>query len=367
MKKRTLMKKVCVFAMLCVLTMTMFMEPTFAAGPFDTERNAACQRMKEMSEMEWNLNNTLHYCYGVDDNGNLNPKTAITLFKYQGGESKNGLITRKGIPYTQVDREHSFPSNVFELKYGTKTLSYDGKTYRSIFGTDCASSVAYAWRKGTGKNLDPDFLKTTTGKIYRTKNMFADGILASTAYNSRNYLMLVGKYGEYFNERTKANSTKDVVEGLSRATNYSQNEPGQVVYNDINSKVYAAMKRGDALLYRNTEKSVGHVRLVTNVHVEYYDELRNGLKVVNPEKSYVDCIEQAGFRKTNSNWSTSWIPNIEDGGSKYTGRYTFRQLAGLDDSPLINDPKRNATDDVDGYNRRYVPIKLNVWNETPKE
>ena len=31
MKKRTLMKRVCVFAMLCVLTMTMFMEPTFAA------------------------------------------------------------------------------------------------------------------------------------------------------------------------------------------------------------------------------------------------------------------------------------------------------------------------------------------------
>ena len=72
MKKRTLMKKICVFAMLCVLTMTMFLEPSFAGtykvndGGIETvasiPRSDACDKMTIMSQMTWTLPETLYYC-----------------------------------------------------------------------------------------------------------------------------------------------------------------------------------------------------------------------------------------------------------------------------------------------------------------
>ncbi len=73
--------------------------------------------------------------------------------------------------------------------------------------------------------------------------MFADGLVNADSEND--YLMLVGKYGNYYTDRLTAKTTKQIVTGLSAAGNY---EAGQ----DIYSKVYAAIKPGDALLFRTT-------------------------------------------------------------------------------------------------------------------
>ncbi|MEY8299288.1 MAG: hypothetical protein ACLRJC_06305 [Emergencia timonensis] len=368
MKKRTLMKKICVFAMLCVLTMTMFLEPSFAGtykvndGGIETvasiPRSDACDKMTIMSQMTWTLPETLYYCT-LQSGGALTKASEVKLYKYKDGKSANGVITRKGIPYSQVDREYSFPSGTFTLNFGNKTLIDDGITYRSVHGTDCASSVAFAWRKGTGNNsASSNFLKRTNTNhaIYTTENMFNDAVRESTDTYTGDFLKVVGDYGKY-NKKTAAN-TRNVVDALSAAGNYGAGK-------DIYSEVYAKIKPGDALLFRG---SSGHVRLVTGVHIVYTDTAKTQ---VDPEASYVNCIEQTGFRKYKkdadatekkiaSNWSTSWIPNEETvqegtyaGQKKFTGMYTFNQLTGKTPSPTVNGG--------DSYNR-YIPIRLNVWS-----
>lgn len=373
MKRRTLMKRMGAFAILCVLTMTMFTQPAFAEElkveledggksiPVSSPRITACEKMFQMSQMEWQLSETLYYCT-LQSGGALTEESEVKLFRFKNGKSADGVITRKGIPYSQVDREFSFPTGSFTLNFGKKTLvdPEDNKTYRSVHGTDCASSVAFAWRKGTGNNsTSSSFLKrTTSNAIYTTENMFNDAMDKSDKAGTSDFIKVVGDYGTY--NKTTATTTEDVVNGLSRA--------GQNIFNEV----YAAMKPGDALLKRSYNKNgdaiLGHVRLITSVKIVYKDDAKT---LVDPVASYVQCIEQTGFRKynrkadaatklVNSNWSTSWIPNKETvqagtykGKQGFTGKYTFTQLAGIDPSPTVNYG--------DSYNC-YIPIRLNAWS-----
>lgn len=354
MKKKTLMKKASVFAMLSVLTMTMFVQPAFAAGtyavddggnllPVSSERALACDRMKEMSQVEWTLSGALRYCY-AQSGGKLTEESQITIYKYWDNKLANEVIPRKGIPYTQVDREHSFP-NGFTLTKGTKTLQIGDKLFCSIWGTDCSSSIDFAWRKGTGNLNSSNFLKRKKSdgsyELYRTRNLFNDGLINSKEDGEDDYLMLVGKYGGYYTDRLKASTTKEIVEGLSAPGNYETGE-------DIYSKVYADMKPGDALLRRTL--TFGHARLVTGVKIVYTDAAKTQ---IDPYQSYVTCIEQAGFRQGDGNWKTSWMPNDEDNG-KYTGKYSFAQLSGESNSYNL------AGNLIKAY---YVPIKLKAFTD----
>lgn len=350
MKKKSLIKRAGAFALLCVLSTALLTEPTFAVEQYDytltdggvnksvsSQRIKACEKMYKMANMPWKLTATLRYCYGQDANNQLTETSKVKVNCRWDNKLANEVIQRRGIPYTQVNREEEFLNGV-TIKKGTKTLASDPQ-YVSIYGTDCSSSVGFAWKYATGIYLN----RKDTGKMYRTKNMFADGLVNSTTEND--YLMLVGKYGNYYTDRLNATTTKQIVTGLSAAGNY---EAGQ----DIYSKVYAAMQPGDALLFRTTDGGgYGHVRLVTQVNIVYTDASKTQ---VDPEKSYVRCIEQAGFSKTQGNWETSWIPNDEDGGSKYTGKYTFNQLTGKTASPTVNDGDKT---------RCYVPFKPKAFND----
>lgn len=343
-----------VFLVLCLLIVVLCTEPTFAARSYkvtdggtttyvSAERAAACDKMYQMSQMPWKLSATLRYCYGQDTNNQLTESSKVKVNCRWDNKLANEVIPRKGIPYSQVYREEEFLNGV-TIKKGTKTLASDPQ-YVSIYGTDCSSSVGFAWKHATGIYLN----RKDTGKMYRTKNMFADGIIASEDEND--YLMFVGRYGNYYSKRKEATTTKQIVTGLSAAGNY---EDGQ----DIYSKVYAAIKPGDALLFRTTDGGgYGHVRLVTDVEIVYTDATKTK---VDPERSKVTCIEQAGFSKTNANCKTSWIPNDEIipsgefAGQTYTGIYTFNQLTGKTASPTINDGDKT---------RCYVPIKLKAFSD----
>lgn len=355
MKNRTLMKRISVFAMLCVLTMTLFVEPSFA-GTYEVNnggvrtaasapRAAACDKMTEMSKMKWTLSETLRYCTR-QSGGKLLEESKVSLNRYRNGLKANGLVERKGIPYSQVDREYSFPSGAFTLTYGTKTLLIGDKTYRSVHGTDCASSVAFAWRKGTGNNsASSSFLKrTTSNAIYTTENMFNDAMDKGDKVGTGNFIKVVGNYGKY--NKTSAANTKDVVDALSATGNYGAGQ-------DIYSEVYAKIKPGDALLFRGTS---GHVRLVTGVDIVYKDTAKTQIDL---ENSSVHCVEQVGFNRDNHNWSSSWIPNDEiipsgkPAEKNFDGIYTFNQLAGKKESPTVSGK----------YNTNcYIPIRLNAWS-----
>ncbi len=352
MNKRV--QKMSIMMTMCLLMMTLFMQPAYAAGTYtvddggvitavSAQRAAACDKMLKMSQMPWKLTATLRYCYGQDSNNQLTESSKVQVNCRWDNKLANEVIPRRGIPYTQVNREEEYVNGI-TLKKGTKTLASDPR-YISIYGTDCSSSVGFAWKAATGVYL----ARKDTGKIYRTKNMFADGIVASE--NENDYLMLVGKYGKYYSARKNATTTKQIVTGLSAEGNYEEGE-------DIYSKVYAAIKPGDALLFRTTDGSgYGHARLVVDVKIVYTDASKTK---VDPEKSQVACIEQVGFSKENKNWKTSWIPNDEIvpkgvfAGQTYTGVYTFNQLTGKTPSPTINDGDKT---------RCYVPIRLKAFND----
>lgn len=367
MKKRTLMKRVCVFAMLCVLTMTMFMEPTFAAtepqkykiddGGTITSvsgaRKTAIDKMLSFSIGEWKLDKPLTYCYTSNDS--INTLQAGTYY---------------GVPYTQLNREHSYLGNIAEtgVRYGENRI-VKGIEYATLQGTDCSSSIDIAWRMATGEVNDSKFMKRKkkdgSYELYRTKNMFNDGLVAKKLDGEDNYLKLVGSYGACYTDpdlnkkRTDATETKTIVNLLSEKTNYTQGTPGKDVYNDIFSKIYAAMKPGDALLTRGVSGTSGHVRLVTGVMIRYTTKVIDGetWTVVDPDESKVLCIEQAGFRKGDRNWKTSWIPN-KDYLDEFDGIYTFKQLAGIKPSPVVN-----PSETVDLRYKRYLPIKLIAFND----
>ncbi len=74
------------FAMLCALTITLFAQPAYAAGPtvelidggvsktVSAQRIKACEKMYQMSQMPWKLTATLRYCYGQDNNNPVDRK-----------------------------------------------------------------------------------------------------------------------------------------------------------------------------------------------------------------------------------------------------------------------------------------------------
>lgn len=337
MKKRTLIKRVGVLAMLCALTMTMVAEPAFAdAKPYQLvvdgvpktvsgKRIDSCKHMEKMSISAWTIDKQLTYQRtATGSTTTLNPGAYI------------------GVPYTQVAREHSYLGN------DTINLNFDDDGV-TLHGTDCSSSVDFAWRKGIGQV--GNFMRTSNSakELYRTKHMFNDGLVGQKETGtSGDYLKLVGRYGTLTNDaRRNMTSTEQMIKAL-RSGNYY--EDGK----DIYSEIYADMKPGDALIKRGTDSTSGHVRLVMGVEIKYMDETdANGRRKVDPKASTVYCVEQAGFREGNSNWTTSWMPNTLDG-SKYNGVYTFEQLAGVATSYNLKG------DSIHAY---YLPIEPRAFND----
>ncbi|WP_282750137.1 hypothetical protein, partial [Emergencia timonensis] len=124
MIKKTLMKRVSVFAMLCALTITLFAQPAYAAGPtvelidggvsktVSAQRIKACEKMYQMSQMPWKLTATLRYCYGQDNNNQLTESSKVKVNCRWDNKLANEVIPRRGIPYSQVYREEEFPNGV---------------------------------------------------------------------------------------------------------------------------------------------------------------------------------------------------------------------------------------------------------------
>lgn len=363
MRRTRFAKSIAVIAALCVLMTTLFVEPIFAGYEEEPqkyqiedngsitevtgERRTAIDKMEAFSKSKWTIDEPVSYCYTSTDLTNtLEPGTYY------------------GVPYTQLNREHSYlGKSEITLKYGDDR-NVGGKLYRTLWGTDCSSSVDFAWRMATGKVNDSTFMKRKkdggTYELYRTRHMFYDGLVGKKDDGAGDYLMLVGKYGNAYSERTSKTTTKEIIELLSADNNYTQGTPGVDVYNDIYSKVYAAIKPGDAILRKGKSPISGHVRLVVGVMIKYKNKTINGQTwmAVDPCQSKVLCIEQAGFRSGDPNWNTSWMPNTcaktDTGKDMYSGIYTFAQLSGEDTSYNLKG------DLIKTY---YLPVKLKDWNE----
>lgn len=310
MKKKS--KKVIILLVSMVLVLTSAMTTSFAATSTYTVvdngavvytasslRDAACSRMVQMSNVPWTLKTNLNYA----------PKSDGKDILLKAG-------SYKGLPYTQVEREYSSCD---------KAVVQARVDKGEIKGTDCSSSVAYAWRYATGHNTSGDnYLKNDKGtSTYTTALMFKDAITTT----GKNDVSRVGKYGSYATSVSSAANTDTIIKNLMTSGNYST--PGA----DIYDMVYANAKPGDALITKNS--SFNHMRLITKV-----DIVRKADGTVNEGESKIYFIEQIGF-DDEKRPGTSW----------QTKNLTFRYLA---------TGKNNSG--VQTSNYKYIPITLNVFD-----
>lgn len=259
-------------------------------------RDTALDRMVQMSNVPWTLKTNLSYAPKSDGN-----KILLKAGSY------------KGLPYTQVEREYSScDSSVVQARIDKGEIK----------GTDCSSSIAFAWRYATGHNTSGDnYLKNDAGtSTYTTALMFKDAISTT----GKNYVSRVGKYGSYASSVSTAANTDTIVERLMASGNYST--PGA----DIYDMVYANARPGDALITKNS--SFNHMRMITKVEI-----VRNADNTVNEGKSKIYFIEQIGFNDEKRP-GTSW----------QSKNLTFRYLAtGVNDSGAQTSKYK------------YIPITLN--------
>lgn len=111
------MKRVSVFAMLCALTITLFAQPAYAAGPtvelidggvsktVSAQRIKACEKMYQMSQMPWKLTATLRYCYGQDNNNQLTESSKVKVNCRWDNKLANEVIPRRGISEWRYNKE----------------------------------------------------------------------------------------------------------------------------------------------------------------------------------------------------------------------------------------------------------------------
>ena len=251
-------------------------------------RAKACKRMNDMASVKWELDETLRYCSKKNSDGTLDTDSKVSLNKYLHGDISGGIITRTGIPYSQVYREFSSTTaNPFIRKLEPITVINE-KTYYSVKGVDCSSAVSFAWRTAAKNDLPSytdDFMKMTRKKkgsnsssknIYTTRALLRDATkqvessftVGDVEYKTGCFVSLVGSYGDYAAYNSDADYTTTIVDGIKNYANYPT---GENVYN----QVYAKILPGDALIARNA--NYGHVRLVTNVEIFYTDSKQKRL------------------------------------------------------------------------------------------
>lgn len=271
-------------------------------------RTAACNRMYNMSVVEWTLDSDLYYAKTISGGKFTSP---VHLAAYDANHNK---IVRKGIPYSQIYREFSSAATPYALRLGERDPQVvEGHTCYAVKGVDCSSAVSFAWRYGVREEnsaaYNDNFMKrtnTSTGEksIYDGSSLFLDALnnsavtykKASTTYKTGTYVTKVGDYGSYKKyymsdgEITTINDIPLLISKLTANGNYADGK-------DIWSEVYAKIQPGDALVCPS------HVRLVTDVNI-----VKNADGSIDENASTIEFIGQIGtnFNMTTPNAITSW-------------------------------------------------------------
>ncbi|MBE6741393.1 MAG: hypothetical protein E7570_03730 [Ruminococcaceae bacterium] len=201
---------------------------------------------------------------------------------------------------------------------------------RSVQGTDCSSSVCYAWRAATGcNNRTCGVLMSTLQHSNQFCYTYTCAKIVKDGYDdSFNNVQGYGNYVDYVGNYTPGSSYTDVNIGMMGTNIYSN--------------VYVYMKPGDLLVQYTEEKT--HARIIEKVVIE-----RNNDNSINPYKSYVVVTEQTSSKKhcTNTAYSleskkfydTTWY--VAYSGGKYNSQqypgveynyYNFYHLAGQNNS-----------------------------------
>lgn len=283
--------------------------------------------MRQHALYPWSYSSPSSYWYYYKYNGDT-PATDSN-----GSELKMTLTqgAYKGILYqlrryqsaaNEGDREN-WLSSASAVQSKVNNMISAGK--RSVKGTDCSSSVSYAWRSVVANNNSPSsgILMSYTGRsestyhsAYTCEKFVKDGnddsANASEGYG--NYVKRVGQYGQAAGNLSS--NTYTMLQRLKESGNFTNNA-------DVYDRVYSKMKPGDFLIRKTA--SGAHARLVERVII-----VRNSDGTVNPDESKVAVTEQTGKlynctdAGTNETYKTTWLVGYGETNSK---KYTFSYLA----------------------------------------
>jgi len=303
-----------------------------------TQQTSAINAMRYRALYSWtyngeNIGPNGYYVYNTKADGstiNIYPNQQYRgiLYEMKGYDSSN---TSNG------SREywHSSSSQVqTAVDYMvSNNNSYVNGTNNYVFarGTDCSSSVSYAWRRailGSNDRTSSIFMITNSQvnglyqSAYTCKKIIQDGndTSANTSEAYGDYVTRVGQYGNAVNYL--GNNTYLMLQKMKEEGNYQYGA-------DVYLRVYAKIKPGDILVTRTgPENNISsHARLVEKVVV-----VKNSDGSVNPDLSYVVTNEQTSKMKICTNnglgqtYKTTWLIGYDDAENNGI-KYSFKKLA----------------------------------------
>ena len=318
--------------------------------PATTNQAAAINAMKEKARLSWTYGTSGSFPYHVKSE-NVDPQAILTI--HFGQPYRGILYEQKGYSSSNSNNREHWLSTPNEITTAIN-ISYTNN-YKYIEGTDCSSSVSYAWREATG-NTDSDngLLMSTKGHVnngdyystYDTRKYILDGN-NNTSNNNDDYwygafVTRVGQYGvAASNLSLYEDNTKDIVTALTSYGNYQGD-------GTIHKRVYKNIQPGNFLVYRRPKQSdptkmFGHVMLVKKVVIVYGQdsnleegEFEDG-DGIDKNASYVLTNEQTSHWHECTNilstggtqeYTTTWILGYNGSYNNIPGiKYTFADLA----------------------------------------
>ena len=311
-----------------------------ALVPATANQTAAITTMRNRARYSWVYGNSGSIDYFIKDNAKL---TINFGMPYRGV-----LYEQKGYSSSNIhNREHWLGSGPAIISAINDYVHCPTNNY--IDGTDCSSSVCYAWRsvlvhpdQGMMNGLLMSTKNHTSGtpyhSTYDTKKIVLDGNNgdSDSSIGYGDFITRVGQYGQVASNLSDyGNNTKDIVTDLVAPGNYQGN-------GTIHKRVYKNIQPGDFLVFRrkynNSNDMYGHAMLVKKVVIIYGEDSnlsgdevddgdgidRNASYVLTNEQTskWHDCTNILSDGSTEE-YRTSWILGYAGTGGI---KYTFDQL-----------------------------------------
>lgn len=294
----------------------------------DTDQTAAINAMRARALYSWEITDNYWYYKKYLVNNTEGNELSLPQGKYRGILYEQKAFNSDN---TSAPSREWWLSSSGQVQAAVNDMINNGDRY--VKGTDCSSSVCYAWRSAINGNDRTNGVLMSTSSRYANKYRTAYTCLKivkdgndtqpNTAEGYGNYVTRVGQYGQAANNLS--NNTYTMLSRLKENGNFTNNA---TVY----QRVYAKMLPGDFIV-RSTA-SGAHAKLVEKVVI-----VRDSNGSIDPDESFVVTTEQNSKVYTCHNngiadeqyreYKTTWLVSFNGlfDGDTNKNKFTFKKLA----------------------------------------